>query len=271
MNEIESLESVVQKPKKVKKPSNVALWVAYGFFNVVVLVFDLVAAGTVYAITNNWGYAFLTFLAGFAPLMMHEFLFLRAYASPWQRGISIVGAIAAVITVGAVALLSAGVNLALASGYTIASNVSEIAILILIVGSALFHGVLAASYFYIDEGIRAQHTEAETVAFYDTRMKNIKRAEKLLDEADKARKRKAEIVKRHGGQDGKAALDYLLNLLNDDDGDGIPNIFDKVDNRQQKHSQGSDNRTDFRVEERRETKTSDNGAAKENFTQGGKR
>jgi hypothetical protein len=232
MNEIESLESVVQKPAKNKKPSNVALYVAYAFFNLVVLVFDVVAAGTVYAITKNWGYAVLTFLAGFAPLMMHEFLFLRAYASAWQRGLAIFGAVSAVVTVGVVALLSAGVNLAIASGYAVVSGVSEIVILIVVVGSALLHGILAAVYFYIDEGIRAKHTEAETVAYYDTRMKNIKRAEKLLDEADKARQRKASIIQKHGGQDGKAALDYLLNLLNDDDRDGIPNIFDRKDNRQ---------------------------------------
>lgn len=230
-NEIETLENMVQKPKKAKKPSNGALWFAYAFFNVVVLVFDVVAAGTVYAITDNWGYAILTFLAGFAPLMLHEFLFLRAFANRPQRIISVIGAVAAVITVGSVALLSAGVNLAMASGYSIASGASEIVILILIVGAALLHALLAAIYFYIDDGIKAQHTEAETVAYFENRMKNIKRAELLLDEADVARKKKADIVNKHGGKDGKAALDYLLNLLNDDDNDGIPNMFDRTDNR----------------------------------------
>jgi len=229
--EVESLESMVQKPKKSKKPTNFALWFAYFFFNIVVLTFDIVAAGTVYSITKNGGYAVLTFLAGFTPLMMHEFLYLRAYANNPQRWIAIFGAVVAVITVGLVAALAAGVNLALANGYSLAAGTSEIVILLVIVGAALLHGILAAVYFYIDDGIRATHTEAETVAFHETRMRNIKRAEQLLEEADKARKRKAEIVHRHGGQDGKRALDYLLNMLNDDDGDGIPNLLDKVDNR----------------------------------------
>jgi len=229
--EVETLESMVKQPRKVKKPSNIALWIAYVFFNVVILTFDIVAAGTVYAITKNWGYAILTFLAGFTPLMMHEFLYLRAYANSYQRWIAVFGAVCAVITVALVAALSAGVNLALANGYNVASGASEIVILLVIVGAALLHGVLAAVYFYIDPGIRAQHTEAETVAFHETRMKNIKRAEQLLEEADKARKRKAEIVHRHGGLDGKRAMEYLLNMLNDDDGDGIPNFLDKVDNR----------------------------------------
>lgn len=231
MNDIESLEKMVQKPKKVKKPANFALWVAYVFFNIVVLTFDIVAAVTVYNITDNWGYAILTFLAGVIPLLLHEFLYLRAYASQWQRYIAVFGAVVAVLTVGAVALLAAGVNFAIATGYNIDGGASEIAILILIVGAALLHALLAAIYFYIDEGIRAKHVEAETVAFYDQRMKNIKRAEQLLDAADTARKSKAQIVQRHGGADGKAALEYLLNMLNDDDGDGIPNFLDKVDNR----------------------------------------
>lgn len=168
---IESLESVVQKPKKIKKPANFALWAAYFFFNVVVLTFDVVAAVTVYNITENWGYAILTFLAGFIPLMLHEFLYLRAYASQWQRYLAVFGAVIAVLTVGTVALLAAGVNFAIATGYNIDGSVSEIAILILIVGAALLHALLAAIYFYIDEGIRAKHVEAETVAYYDQRMK----------------------------------------------------------------------------------------------------
>lgn len=272
MNEIESLESMVKKPTKGKKPNNAALWVAWVFFNVVVLVFDTVAAATVYAITKgNEGYAILTFLAGFVPLAMHEALFIRAYASKPQRYIAIFGAVASVVTVGVVALLSASVNFALASGYQIASTASEIAILVLIVGSALLHGILAAVYFYVDEGIKAQHTEAETTAYYDTRMKNIKRAEGLLDAADEARKRKAAIVQKHGGKDGKAAMEYLLNLLNDDDGDGIPNILDRHDNRKDKgQEQPQGQPKSENIAERREAIPSGNGA-KENFTNGGKR
>lgn len=232
-NELDTLESMVQKPKKIKKPANVALWVAYVFFNVVVLAFDIIAAGTVYAITKNWGYAILTFLAGFAPLLMHEALYLRAYANNYQRWIAVGGAFIAVVTVGIVALLSAGVNFALANGYDLAVGTAEIVILLVIVVAALLHGILAAVYFYIDDGIRAQHVEAENVAYFDQRMKNLDRAEQMLDKAHKARLKKANIVKKHGGNDGKAALEYLLGMLNDDDGDGIPNFMDRTDNRKQ--------------------------------------
>ena len=231
MNEIESLESMVQKPKKAKKPANAALWFAYAFFNIVILTFDVVAAGTVYTITRNEGYAVITFLAGFVPLMLHEFLYLRAYASQWQRYIAIFGAVCAFLTVVVIALLSAVVNLAIANGYGINADASRLAILVIVVSAALLHVVLTAVYFYIDEGIRASHTEAETVAYFAQRMKNIKRAEELLDAANIARQNKAQIVARHGGADGKRALEYVLNLLNDDDGDGIPNILDRVDDR----------------------------------------
>lgn len=230
-NWIESLENMVKKPKKAKKPANAALWFAYAFFNIVILIFDVVAAATVYAITKNEGYAVITFLAGFVPLMLHEFLYLRAYASQWQRGIAVLGAACAFLTVVVVALLSAIVNLVMAGGAEINIEVSRLVILVIVVGAALLHVVLTAVYFYIDEGIRAGHIEAETTAYYDSRLKNINRAETLIEAAEAARHSKARIIEQHGGADGKAALDYILNLLNDDDGDGIPNIIDPVDNR----------------------------------------
>jgi low affinity Fe/Cu permease len=232
-NEFESLESMVQKPKKVKKPNNWALWFAYVFFNIGVLVFDVIAAVTVYTLTKNYGYSFVTFMAGFIPLLMHESLYIRAYASKTQRMIAIGGAVISALTVAVVAVLAGVVNFAVASGYTIASGISEIVIIMIVIIAALLHVTLAAFYFYTDEGIKAEHTEAENVAFFNQRMKNLLRAEQMLEQADKARQHKAKIIEKHGGKDGKAALDYLMNLLNDDDGDGIINALDPVDNRKQ--------------------------------------
>ena len=244
MNELESLESMVQKPKKLKKPRNEALWVAYVFFNLGVLIFDAIAAMTVYTLTKNYGYGVVTFMAGFIPLMMHEALYLRAYASQTQRYIAVGGAIISAATVAVVAVLAALVNFAIASGYTVANGASEIVILLIVVGAALLHITLAAVYFYSDEGIRAKHIEAENVAFFDQRMKNLVRAEEMLDQAHKARQHKANIIQKHGGNDGKAALDYLLNLLNDDDGDGIPNFLDRTDNRKQQQQPMKANASD---------------------------
>lgn len=231
-NEIESLESLVKKPTKIKKPSNAALWVAYIFFNVTILVFDVIASVTVYSLTKNTGYAIVTFLAGFVPLLMHEFLYLRAYASQWQRYISIGGAVLAALTVAVVAVLAAGVNVAIATGYAINHTTSEYVILTIVVLAALAHTVLAAGYFYLDEGIKSIHKAAENIAFHDERMKNLDRAEQVLEKAAKMRSKKHALAARFGGADGKAALELLLRQFGDDDGDGIPNFMDKIDNRQ---------------------------------------
>ena len=239
-NEIESLESLVKKPTKIKKPSNAALWVAYIFFNVTILVFDVIAAVTVYSLMQNAGYAIVTFLAGFVPLLMHEFLYLRAYASQWQRYISIAGAVIAALTVAVVAVLAAAVNVAIASGYTVDAGSSEWIILTIIVIAAFTHTVLAASYFYLDEGIQAKHKAAENIAFHDERMKNLDRAEQVLEKAAKMRTKKSDLIGRFGGADGKAALELLLRQFGDDDNDGIPNFLDKTDNRKQVYAAKED-------------------------------
>jgi hypothetical protein len=241
-NEIESLESLVKKPAKIKKPSNAALWVAYAFFNVTILVFDVIASVTVYGLTQNAGYAIVTFLAGFVPLLMHEFLYLRAYASQYQRYFAIGGAVLAALTVAIVAVLSAAVNVAISTGYTVNNAASELVILTIVVIAALIHTVLAAGYFYLDDGIKANHKAAENIAYHEERMKNLDRAEQILGKASAMRSKKSELANRFGGADGKAALELLLRQFGDDDGDGIPNFLDRVDNRKQTRQFAADDR-----------------------------
>lgn len=235
MNEIDSLTNMVQKPKRAKKPSNFALWFAYGFFNITALLFDCIAAYTAWEITHNYGYTAMTFFAGFAPLMMHEFLFMRAFASEFQRGIAIFGAIISVTVIITVALAAAAANIAVANGYDIAGDLSRAAIIFVIVGAAFVHGLLAAMYFYVDEGIKAKHVEQETAAFFETKMRNIDRAGEMLSRAQSAIGKKSAILNSYGNSpDAKNALAVVLNMLADDDGDGIPNIIDPIDGRKQR-------------------------------------
>jgi hypothetical protein len=232
MSDIDTLENTVKKPVRAKKPSNFALWGAYAFFNTAVLLFDGIAASTVYSITNNWGYAIATFLAGFVPLLLHEFLFLRAYANRTQRGIAIGGAVLSVITVAIVAFVSAGLNIALANGYQIDGQAGEYVVLFVIVAAVLVHGILTAIYFYSDEGIKAIHTAQENEAYHAQRLKNLERAGELLESADKARSKKQAIINKYGNKDdAKRALKALLEQFGDEDGDGIPDNRDPIDNR----------------------------------------
>lgn len=228
MNEIDTLESMVKRPALKKKPSNAALWAAYIFFNIVALVFDIIAANTVYDIMKNWGYAIVTFLAGFVPLFLHEFLYIRAYAGDLQRKIAIGGAVFAVLTIGSIAFLAAGANIAVASGYIVENESAKWTIIIIVVSAMLIHAVLTAVYFYADEGIRATHTASENEAWFDQRDHNLDLADRLLTKAESRRLRKQNILGGHGNtNDVQKALQVLLKSLGDDDGDGIPNFADK--------------------------------------------
>jgi hypothetical protein len=104
-------------------------------------------------------------------------------------------------------------------------------ILTIVVLAALTHTVLAAGYFYLDDGIKSIHKAAENIAFHDERMKNLERAEQVLEKAASMRNKKQKLADRFGGADGRAAIELLLRQFGDADGDGIPDIIDPIDNR----------------------------------------
>ena len=105
----DQLLALMRRPKTQKKPSNFALWWAWAFYNVVALFLDTITAYTVYTLTN-FLYAALVFFSGFMPLLMHEFLFIRAYASKVQRGIAIFGAGMSVLAIIGIGLLAGVLN-----------------------------------------------------------------------------------------------------------------------------------------------------------------
>lgn len=151
---VNRLLALVQRPSKKKEPSNFALWFAWFFYNAVALLFDVIAATTIYEMMNSIIYAGLTFAAGFIPLLMHEFLYMRAYAGYWQKVIAVLGAILSVVTILTVGVLAALVNLTDFQANKLVMEVAMIVMLVLVSGG---HGLLAAVYFYIDDGIKAEH------------------------------------------------------------------------------------------------------------------
>ena len=106
-NKVNRLLGIVQRPSKKREPSNFALWWAWLFYNGVALTFDVIASITVHAMMDSYVYAALTFLAGFVPLPMHEFLYTRAYASFWQKVLAVAGAGLSVIVIFVVGVLAA--------------------------------------------------------------------------------------------------------------------------------------------------------------------
>lgn len=202
MNLIEKknqLLSLMRRPQTQRKPTNFALWWAWLFYNLVAFFLDTITAYTVFTLTN-FGYAALTFFAGFMPLLMHEFLFMRAYASKLQRGIAIFGAGVSVFSIIAVGLAAGAVNVIGVSDMVNALYL-ELAVISLIVLIAAFHGVLAAVYFYADEGIRAKHNQAEAIAYHDQQLANINLALSLAEKVQEAAAREDEFIGKFGDRE----------------------------------------------------------------------
>ena len=205
----DQLLTFMRRPQAPKKPSNFALWWAWLFYNIVALFLDIITAFTVFALTNIL-YAILTFFAGFGPLIMHEFLYLRAYASKWQRIIAVLGAVASVVAIIVIGILAAGVNVFAESFGSEYARWIELAILMLILLNSAFHGVLAAIYFYIDEGIRAKHNQQEAIAYHEGQLENINLALTLADKVAEAAAKEDEFVERFGD---RALLDEAMGQI----------------------------------------------------------
>lgn len=192
----DQLLSLMRRPQAARKPSNFALWWAWLFYNLVAFFLDAITAYTVYTLTNIL-YASLTFFAGFMPLLMHEFLFMRAYASKLQRGIAMFGAAVSVLAIIGIGLLAGGVNVIGIASMTNALYV-EVAIISLIVLTSAGHGLLAAVYFYADEGIRSKHNTQEAIAYHDQQLANINLALSLADRVTEAAHKEDEFISKFG-------------------------------------------------------------------------
>lgn len=204
---VNRLLALVQRPSKKKEPSNFALWFAWFFYNAVALLFDVIAATTIYEMMNSIIYAGLTFAAGFIPLLMHEFLYMRAYAGYWQKVIAVLGAILSVVTILTVGVLAALVNLTDFQANKLVMEVAMIVMLVLVSGG---HGLLAAVYFYIDDGIKAEQVRAENMAYHKRRLEDIARAQEILEMADKGMKEEDQLAAQYGGMN---VLEEILGQL----------------------------------------------------------
>ena len=214
----------VSKPTRRKRPSNWGLYLAVMFFNVVMLALDAGSAFSVYWATGIVFYGVMTFLAGFIPLTMHEILHFRPYASDDQKNIAKWGALAAVTSVIIVAVLAVIVNM-----MGLAGKAVEIGMLIFIVVSAFGHAVAAAIYFYIDDGIAASQVTVQMEARAIEKRRRNEAADLVLGLSRESINERNRIANSHNSMG--ALKEILRQMGEDDDGDGIPNALDFVDNR----------------------------------------
>ncbi len=195
----DQLLSLMRRPKAPRKPSNFALWWAYAFYNLVAFFLDAITAYTVYTLTNAL-YAGLTFFAGFMPLLMHEFLFMRAYASKTQRGIAIIGAIVSVLAIVVIGLAAGAINV-IGLADQARGLYLELGVISLIVLISAGHGLLAAIYFYIDEGIRFTHNQAEAIAYHDQQLANLELAHSLAEKVQQAATKEDDFIGKFGDRE----------------------------------------------------------------------
>jgi hypothetical protein len=209
---VNRLLDLVKRPLQAKrKPSNFALYWAWIFYNAVALLFDTIAAGTVYDLVGKFMYAVLTFVAGFLPLLMHEFLYTRAFANAAQKVLAVIGAGLSVVTILGVGVIAGVVNVL---GFTALSvKTLEIVLIVTLVLVSGAHGLIAAIYFFIDDGIKAKQVRAESVAYHERRIDDINRAKEILALAEQGAKDEDAIAAQYGGME---VLNEILGQLRGD-------------------------------------------------------
>lgn len=216
----DELLEAVKEPARKKQPSNFALYFAILFANIVFLTLDTISAFTVYWLTHIPLYGALTFLAGAIPLVMHEALYTRAFASLVQRRIAMVGAASSLLSIVAIGVVAGVINI---SGIAAEASMMEIVLIALLVLLGAYHGILAGVYFYVDPGIRMNQQTEQAIARAIQQGKQINAGDYILTITERSvAKRKA--VGRGARQ---AAMDEVMRQLSgDDDGDGVPNYRD---------------------------------------------
>lgn len=229
----ELLDAIKRPARKKKTPSNFGLWAALVFSNLVFFILDVISGITVYWMTNFPLYGLLTFVAGFAPFVLHEILYTRAYASPDQKRISIVGAIIALVSIVFVGLAAGVANV---FGLVVDTKVMEVIIILGLILIAFTHALLSIAYFYIDEGIMAKQVTEQAIA-------NAMMQKTLLGagaEVLELTSQRVQARNRVAGQYDPAALAEILKQMGidptDEDGDGVPDIFQGLGSKQRQYA-----------------------------------
>jgi hypothetical protein len=217
----ELLEAVKSPERKKSEPSNFALYAALIFANVIFCLLDIISGITVYYMTGIPLYGVLTFLAGFVPLVMHETLFTRAYASEDQRRLAMIGAITGFCSIIIIGVMAGYVNIV---GVSVAPQAAEITTIIALIMIASFHALLATWYFYIDNGVSARQQTAQAVARAHSQADLIEAGDLILSVTQKSVNNREQIGKKYNNL---PALYEVLKQMGypDLNGDGIPDVL----------------------------------------------
>ena len=226
-NETDEILLALEDKEPEKKPKKGAHKIALFFADMIFFFLDVGSGLGVYWLTDIWYYGVIVFLAGFVPLMLHQKLYTQPYASKDQKNAAMVGGILAVGSVLIVAIFIAIVNFVAkaASGNAILWMEGGLAASLVLLAFA--HAIITAYYFYIDEETAEEQNTSRIIARGERGVTRIRAAGKV------ARAKRSEVAERHTleGQFSPEVISKIVQMLKDDDGDGIPNFLDPVDNR----------------------------------------
>lgn len=168
---------IMNPDKSLKRPHN-RLWMALLAFNLIFLPLD-VATGLTVGYITRWYYGLFVFGAGFGTMIVHEALYSNAYASKWQKAISVFGFMTSITVTGLIGVGAIAVNV-LYAGYD-----RELAGVVMAGGSFLtlfLHGMLFAVYYFVDSGILASQRASASMAEHDRQITQFGMASQLVDQ-----------------------------------------------------------------------------------------
>jgi hypothetical protein len=227
MNDTDEILKSLEDKTPRKKPSNWQLYAALYFAEFIFVLLDAGSAFSVGYITGYWYYGVIVFLAGVVPLWLYTKTYTRALASKEQKSVALVGGVIAVSSViimgGFVAVLNFAADYLPGKSFAwIEGGLAVILVILLAV-----HGLINAFYFFFDEEIVETNKTERIIARGHTQVRRIG----VANEVANAKRRETTARKALEQSFSPEIVNKIMSMMADDDGDGIPNFIDPVDNR----------------------------------------
>lgn len=226
-DETDEILEVLDDKEPDKKPSNWELWASLYFAEFIFVLLDAGSAWSVWRITGFWYYGLIVFFAGVIPLWLYTKTYTRPLASKDQRKVAFAGGVISIASVLIVAIFMAVLSFVAQSQNANAVQWTEAGLAISLVLMLAVHGFINGRYFFLDEEISEGQKTNRIIARGNRSVQRIEVANKVAN-AKRREVRKRRVV---ADEFGPAVLTKILNMMSDDDGDGIPNFIDPVDNR----------------------------------------
>ena len=229
MSEIDDILKSLEDPTPPKKPTNWELWAALYCAEFIFVMLDAGSAVSVGLITGFWYYGVIVFLAGVIPLWLYTKTYTRPLAAENQKKSALIGGIVAVFSVIIVAVFVGVLNFAaqVMNGNSLAWIEAGLAVSLVVLLAA--HGFINAYYFFTDVQIKEHNKTQRMIAKGDARIKRIEVAHDVAN----TKRREVAAQKKLEQEFSPAIVAKIMSMMADDDGDGIPNFIDFVDNRKQ--------------------------------------